>query len=73
MFKFKTGQCDEQSSGLNIDSSRPTFVELLKELSGKSYVSPIQYSLQLTLFNGVIPVLDHHLDLVDFKDLDCSY
>ena len=51
---------------------RPTFIDLLRELDGKSYVSPIQRSLQLTLFNGVTPVLDHNLDLSDFKQLDSS-
>jgi hypothetical protein len=52
-------------------SIRPTFAELLDELGGKPYASPIQYSLQLTLFNGITPVLDHNLDLNDFKNLDC--
>ena len=56
-----------------ISFSRPTFFELLKELNGRSYIPPIQYSLQSTLFNGIIPVLDHHLDLADFKNLDCEY
>ncbi|CAF1149659.1 unnamed protein product [Adineta ricciae] len=51
---------------------RPTFVELLRDLDAKSYVSPVQRSLQLTLFNGVTPVLDHNLDLSDFKQLDTS-
>jgi hypothetical protein len=46
-------------------------VELLEELGGKPYVPPIQYSLQLTLFNGIIPVLDHNLNLSDFRNLDC--
>lgn len=51
---------------------RPTFVELLEELGGKRYVTPIQRSLTLTLFNGITPVLDHNLDLTDFKNLDGS-
>jgi hypothetical protein len=58
-------------SRFNIYFNRPTFAELLEELGGKPYVSPIQYSLQLTLFNGITPVLDHNLDLSDFKNLDC--
>lgn len=45
-------------------------MELLAELGGKPYVSPIPRSFQLTLFDGVIPVLDHNLDLIDFKNLD---
>jgi hypothetical protein len=53
--------------------NRPSFTELLEELGGKPYISPIQRSLQLTLFNGITPVLDHNLDLTDFKYLDCSY
>jgi hypothetical protein len=53
--------------------NRPSFVQLLEELAGKPYISPIQRSLQLTIFNGVTPVLDHNLDLADFKNLDCSY
>jgi hypothetical protein len=57
---------------LNVQvQDRPTFVELLEELGGKPYISPMQYSLQLTLFNGITPVLDHNLDLNDFKNLDC--
>ncbi len=50
---------------------RPTFAELLEELGGKPYVSPMKYSLQLTLFDGITPVLDHNLDISDFKNLDC--
>jgi TBC domain-containing protein kinase-like protein len=58
---------------LNVQvQDRPTFAELLNELGGKPYASPIQYSLQLTLFNGITPVLDHNLDLNDFKNLDFS-
>ena len=52
--------------------TRPTFSQLLEELAGKPYMAPIQRSLQLTLFNGVTPVLDHNLDLSDFKVLDSS-
>jgi len=48
-------------------------MELLQELGGKSYSSPIQRSLQSTLFNGITPVLDHNLDISDFKNLDSSY
>ena len=51
---------------------RPTFTQLLEELAGKPYIAPIQRSLQLTLFNGITPVLDHNLDLGDFKVLDSS-
>ncbi|CAM2700891.1 unnamed protein product [Rotaria socialis] len=58
---------------LNVQvQDRPTFVELLAELGGKPYISPIPRSFQLTLFDGVIPVLDHNLDLIDFKNLDTS-
>jgi len=53
-------------------NERPTFVELLEELGGKRYVTPIQRSLTLTLFNGITPVLDHNLDLTDFKNLDAG-
>ncbi|CAF3339251.1 unnamed protein product [Rotaria sp. Silwood1] len=58
---------------LNVQvQDRPTFVELLEELGGKPYISPIPRSFQLILFDGITPVLDHNLDLADFKNLDSS-
>jgi hypothetical protein len=65
---------NKETTGFIIDYfNRPSFVELLEELSGKPYISPIQRSLQLILFNGITPVLDHSLDLTDFRQLDGLY
>lgn len=52
--------------------SRPTFAEILDDLNAKAYVQPIYRSLELTIFNGVVPLLDHNLDLNDFTDLHSS-
>lgn len=80
MCMLETGQCSDSDQTEffcsnshqphPLSMSRPTFVQLLEALDGKRYSSPIQRSLQLTLFNGVTSVLDHNLDLSDFKVLD---
>ena len=57
----------------NLHFFSPSFDEILIELNGKIYTPPIQRSLELTVFNGITPVLDHNLDLNDFNNFHRSF